>query len=122
FVVAPLAGVPGRWVDDYRNDTMAVGSGLRGCLRGFNTMARFKRLNADRGVSDPATVDAIPVPDVRTVSVPEGSMLGFADSMRLLREWGIAVAPWSLIAGGERVVTPAFSGPYVVKLADVAHR
>lgn len=49
-------------------------------------------------------------------------MLPFAATMELLEAAGIAVAPWHLIQADEKVTTPPFEGPYVVKLADVAHR
>ena len=51
-------------------------------------------------------------------------MLPFADTMALLAEHGIPVAPYVIVPAG--VSVPAgdvpFAGPYVVKLADVAHR
>lgn len=49
-------------------------------------------------------------------------MLPFGDAMRLLEENGIPVAPYQLITGDADVSAPSFAGPYVVKLADVAHR
>lgn len=51
-------------------------------------------------------------------------MLPFGATMALLAEHGIPVAPCHLVAAGADAssVRPLFSGPYVVKLADVAHR
>lgn len=122
FVVSPLAGVPGRWVDEYRSDRVAVGSGLRGCLRGFNTMARFVRRSPDQRVNDPASIEEIPRPDDAPLEVAEGAMLPFATSMQLLVDAGITVAPFAVFDVEDHVTAPSFAGPYVVKLADVAHR
>lgn len=49
-------------------------------------------------------------------------MLPFADTMRLLADFGIPTAPYALLERSDAVVPPAFEGPYVVKLADVGHR
>lgn len=49
-------------------------------------------------------------------------MLPFAAGMELLAAHGIPVAAYHLVPGGAEVTAPAFGGPYVVKLADVAHR
>jgi hypothetical protein len=51
-------------------------------------------------------------------------MLPFADTMSLLAEHRIPVAPFHMVPVDVDAsnVTPPFAGPYVVKLADVAHR
>jgi hypothetical protein len=50
-------------------------------------------------------------------------MLPFADTMRLLAEHGIPVAPYVIVpAGADAPGDIPFPGPYVVKLADVPHR
>jgi succinyl-CoA synthetase beta subunit len=49
-------------------------------------------------------------------------MLPFSASVALLGEHGIPVAPHHLIADGAEITLPEFGAPYVVKLADVAHR
>lgn len=51
-------------------------------------------------------------------------MLPFGATMALLAEHGIPVAPYHLVAAEADAssVRPPFSGPYVAKLADVAHR
>jgi succinyl-CoA synthetase beta subunit len=51
-------------------------------------------------------------------------MLPFAATMDLLAEHGLPVAPYQLVAPEAHAssVRPSFGGPYVVKLADVAHR
>ncbi|MEU9272610.1 acetate--CoA ligase family protein [Streptomyces sp. NPDC048251] len=121
FVVAPLAGVGGSWLDEYRARGVAVGNGLRGCLRGLHTMGAVVRTRRDACVRPASEVPAIPRPRARAIDVAEGRMLPFDATMDLLTEAGIPVAPWHLV-GADGSVTPPFDGPYVVKLADVAHR
>jgi hypothetical protein len=85
-------------------------------------MGAYMRVRRDSRVQDPATVPALPRPAGALQEVPEGAMLGFADTMTLLAAAGIPVAPYALIGSDDSVREPSFSGPYVVKLADVAHR
>jgi succinyl-CoA synthetase beta subunit len=49
-------------------------------------------------------------------------MLPFADTMRLLQDFGIPTAPYLLVDENHTTISPPFEGPYVVKLADVGHR
>jgi acetate---CoA ligase (ADP-forming) len=69
-------------------------------------------------------VPRLPRPAATPVREPEGDLLPFAETMRLLAEHGIPVAPHVIVPAGAD--GPAgeipFAGPYVVKLADVAHR
>jgi len=122
-IIAPLAGNGGWWLDDLRRDYgVAVGNGLRGCLRGLNTMARFVRSRPDARLLDPGTVPAVPRPQAEPVREAAGLMLPFAATMELLSQAGVPVAPYHLLpTGGTREPVP-FGGPYVVKLADVGHR
>lgn len=122
FVIGPLAGLGGRWLDDYRRDDIAVSNGLRGTLRGLSTMSAFMRTRRDARVRPVSEVATLPRPAAEPIQVPEGRMLPFAATMELLRAAGVAVAPWHLVGDGEPVTRPGFDGPYVVKLADVAHR
>jgi acyl-CoA synthetase (NDP forming) len=123
FVIGPLAGVGGSWLDRYRDDEVGVGNGLRGCLRGISTMAAFVRLRADSRVTPASDVAPMAKPDVASIEVPEGRMLPFAATMDLLDAAGIAVAPYHLVPGDASVIgRPPFAGPFVVKLADVGHR
>lgn len=121
FVIAPLAGQGGRWLEKYRADGIAVGNGLRGCLRGLHTMGAFMRLRPGSRVRPPAEIPVLPRPQAGPIAVPEGSMLPFAATMDLLARAGIPTAPYHLIADGA-ATPPPFAGPYVVKLADIAHR
>lgn len=122
FVIAPLAGVGGEWLHDLRSEGIAVGNGLRGCLRGLHTMGAFMRTRPDAAVRSPRDVPAMPRPDTSTIAVAEGRMLPFATTMELLRTVGIPVAPYHLLPEDAPLTPPPFPGPYVVKLADVAHR
>ena len=127
-VVANCSGVPGAWVKEYTRDVLALGRGLRPTLRGMQTLGAFAgyraALAADGVLGTGPGVSALPRPTAAPVREPEGDMLPFADTMRLLADHGIPVAPYVIIpagADGPEGEIP-FAGPYVVKLADVAHR
>lgn len=122
FIIAPLAGQPGTWLERYRADGIAVGNGLRGCLRGLQTMGAFMRIRPGSRVRPATQVPLLSRPSVVPIRVPEGSMLPFAATMDLLAANGIPTAPYHLIPADAEVTVPDFAGPYVVKLADVAHR
>ena len=124
FIVTPLAGHAGPWVDEYRSDhAMAVGNGLRGSFRGLSTMAEFMRHRAGAAVYDPATAAAIVEPVEHWVDSEDATILGFDAAMKLLQSVGVATAPYELYApSDDHTRNPAFEGPYVAKLADVAHR
>ena len=122
-VIANCSGVPGDWIEGYLQGTLVRGRGLRPSLRGLATMGAFVRYRAARRA--PA-VAGPPVdrPASAPIRQPEGLMLPFDATMALLAEHGIPVAPYHLVgpeADAGRV-RPPFAGPYVVKLADVAHR
>ena len=131
-VVANCSGVPGSWAKEYLGDgVLALGRGLRPSLRGLQTLGAFASYRAALAAAAPdavqsagATVPVLPRPTAAPVHEPEGDMLPFAATMALLAEHGIPVAPYVIVpaeasgpAGGIQ-----FAGPYVVKLADVAHR
>jgi acyl-CoA synthetase (NDP forming) len=121
FVLAPLAGIAGTWLEEHRERDVAVGNGLLGCLRGLNTMGRFVRAQRHGHLVSPASaVPALPAPEGTVHEIAEGRMLSFAATMRLLTDAGIPVARWAVFDA--TVTDPGFPGPYVVKLADVAHR
>jgi acetate---CoA ligase (ADP-forming) len=122
FVISPLAGPAGRWTDELRARDVAVGNGLRGALRGFQSMAAFMRSRPTSFVADPGAVPASNPPSAEPLSVAEGRMLPFAEAMSLLAGAGIPVAEYALLKAADDVAVPRFAGPYVVKLADVAHR
>ena len=122
FVIAPLAGQGGKWLERYRAEGIAVGNGLRGCLRGLHTMGTYMRIRPGSRVRPTAEVPALPRPQVVPIGVPEGSMLPFAVAMDILQSSGIPTAPYHLIPVRGELSSPPFAGPYVVKLADVAHR
>lgn len=122
IVIAPLAGNGGQWLDKYREDGIGVGNGLRGCMRGFAAMTQFMRTRTTARVASATEISPITQPSCDFVDVPEGRMLPFAATMELLQSAGIVVADYHLVRPGQSVTAPRFPGPYVVKLADVAHR
>jgi len=127
-VVANCSGVPGEWAKEYTSDVLALGRGLRPTLRGLQTLGAFAgyraALAADGALAAGPGAPALPRPTATPVREPEGDMLPFADTMALLAEHGIPVAPYVIVgAGADRPDGEIpFPGPYVVKLADVAHR
>jgi acetate---CoA ligase (ADP-forming) len=124
FFVSPLAGHAARWVDEYRSEhSIGVGNGLRGSLRGLQTMAAFVRGRSDAAVQDPTSAPAVDEPNDGWLESEGATILGFGTAMGLLQAAGVAVAPFELYDGrADRARPPAFRGPYVAKLADVAHR
>jgi hypothetical protein len=121
-VISPLAGHGGRWLEDLRGDNeVGVGNGLRGSLRGFSTMARFMRSRKDARVIPATDVAEVPRPKSVLVESEIGPILSFRDTMDLLASAGVPTARFHIIPSDESAAVP-FPGPYVVKLADVAHR
>jgi acyl-CoA synthetase (NDP forming) len=122
-IIAPLAGNGGQWLEALsREYGVAIGNGLRGCLRGLNTMASFVRSRPDARIHSPGSVPAVAQPAVAAVASEAGPMLPFGATMDLLAAAGIPVAPYHLVREPADTAGVPFTGPYVVKLADVAHR
>jgi acyl-CoA synthetase (NDP forming) len=121
-IVANCSGTPGDWIEPYLHDGVLVrGRGLRPSLRGLATLgAFFRHRNRPRDAA-PASAP-LPRPAEAPIPQAEGPMLSFAATMKLLSEHGIPVAPFQIVEAGDLGSQPLFEGPYVVKLADVAHR
>lgn len=123
FLLSNCSGALGHWAQQITagSDAVAVGHGTRAALRGLQTMREFSRRRARL---DAAEIEVVSVarPAAGTIATPEGAMLPFAAGMELLRSQGIPVAPYHLVPVDACITAPAFSGPYVVKLADVGHR
>lgn len=102
--------------------SVAIGYGLRGTLRGLQSMGSFVR-DRQRAVAPAPPVPALERPRGPLATSASGdSFLPFADAMALLERYGVPVAAHRTIAGSEAITTPPFDGPYAVKLADVPHR
>ncbi|MDP3950271.1 acetate--CoA ligase family protein [Microbacterium sp.] len=123
FIISNCAASLGAWARELVDAApgVASGHGARGTLRGLQTLGQFVRARAALE-NQPAPSAPIARATVEPISEPEGLMLPFAAGMSLLEENGIPVAPYHLIDGEDEVNVPPFDGPYVVKLADVAHR
>ncbi len=122
FLLSPLAGQAGAWLEEYRQDFgIAVGNGLRGSLRGLQTMSRFMRSRRDAAVNAPDSAPPVERPPGPTVMSDGEQMLTFADSMKLLADAGIPIAPFEVLNPDDDPST-SLAGPLVVKLGDVAHR
>jgi acyl-CoA synthetase (NDP forming) len=121
-VVSPLAGHGGKWLEGLRgDDEVGVGNGLRGSLRGFSTMSRFMRSRKDARVTSALEVLEAARPEAAPIDSEVGPILSFRDTMEMLANAGVPTARFHIIESGESVSVP-FPGPYVVKLADLAHR
>ncbi len=124
FVVANCTGTPGTFVAARATPgTLALGRGLRPSLRGLQTLSAFVRHRTE-AVDEVELVASRDYPGGEAFSLPGGKALSFAGTMELLRESGIPVAPYHLVPTNVEVVSLGvpFPSPYVVKLANVAHR
>jgi acyl-CoA synthetase (NDP forming) len=120
--LSPMAGHGATWLEEIRvPNGVAVGNGLRGTLRGFSTMGKFMRSRADARVGSADEVAPMSIPTATPIQSEVGPILSFVDTMSLLSHAGVPVAKFHVVASGETPDIP-FSGPYVVKLADLAHR
>nr|WP_246497244.1 acetate--CoA ligase family protein [Sphaerisporangium rubeum] len=124
FVVTNCSGAPGRFVlDRLPSGKVAAGRGLRPTLRGLQTLGAFVRHREEAARREDTPVPpSTRRPDVATVAVAEGQMLPFGPTLEMIRAAGVPIAPYHLVAAGDDVTGAPFPGPYVVKLADVAHR
>ncbi|WP_392545464.1 acetate--CoA ligase family protein [Oryzobacter telluris] len=120
LVISPYAGDPGAWVDALRSGSTALGNGLSGSLRGIHSMAGHA-VKVRTPTSPPVAPPTAP-PIAHAAPEPTTGVLPFVDAMALLTEHGIDVAPFHMVAPEDAVIPPAFPGPYVAKLAEVAHR
>lgn len=122
-VIANCSGVPGDWIEGYLRGGLVRGRGLRPSLRGLATMGAFVRHRA-AGRAPAVAGPPLPRPASEPVRQAEGLMLPFGATMAMLAGHGIPVAPYHLVGPQARAaqIQPPFAGPYVVKLADVAHR
>lgn len=121
-VVANCSGVPAPWAKPLAGDVLALGRGLRPSIRGLQALGTFARYRAALGTSPQSA--PLPRPAAAPIRQAEGDMLPFDATMRLLASHGIPVAPYAIIPPEKdaRAAGVPFAGPYVVKLADVAHR
>ena len=124
-VLANIAGPPPPWSSRFESKALALGSGLRPTLRGLQTIGSFVRYrNRQLGRERPQIPEVFDRPQTTTVRTPEGDMLPFDATMRILRRVGIPVADYTLLSGDSDPgrIQIEFAEPYVVKLANVAHR
>ncbi len=112
------------WAAELTAGGLAVSPGLRATVRSFAAMATFARVAARPGRQAPPAPTARTLDPADVVDTPDGQLLSFTAGMRLLRSVGIAVAPFAIVPAGQPVAAAHvdFAAPYVVKLADCAHR
>lgn len=122
-VSANCSGFPGSWVRPLVGEEVALGRGLRPTLRGLHSLGAFVLYRQNmRATCQPEALLARP--SETPIRQPDGTMLSFDATMRLLESSGIPVAPYVVISDAEdlNLIKMPFAGPYAVKLADVAHR
>jgi acetate---CoA ligase (ADP-forming) len=122
-ILANCSGVPAAWVRSLTGDTVACGRGVRGSLRGLQTLGAFVRHREQR--SGVELVNAqVPPPVVEPIGTPEGLLMPFDATFGLLASAGIPMAPYHMVPpeAAATALEPGFSGPYAAKLANVAHR
>ena len=122
-VLANVSGLPPPWLGGLESEHLAYGRGVRGTLRGLHTIGDFVR----RRAYDRSTAQR-PSPIARPSSLTTGSggeeLAGFGETIGLLRTLGFPMADHVLIFEAEDSdgAEIPFAEPFVVKLADVAHR
>ena len=114
----------GAWARELPGRGVAVGRGLRATARGLATMGEFVRRGRSGPRPDVAEVAALARPSGELLTAAGERMLTFEAAMGLLTSAGIPAAPHIAIDAGSdpHQVHPPFAAPYVVKIADVAHR
>jgi acyl-CoA synthetase (NDP forming) len=124
LLTAVEASRPAEWTQRVRDAGVGVGHGLRGTLRGLATMRAVRRARERSAAIPLANAQPIARPTEAAVRVAEGPMLPFAAAMKLLQGVGIPTAPYKIVEANAVVDAEKlpFLGPFVVKLADVAHR
>jgi acyl-CoA synthetase (NDP forming) len=122
-VLANCSGMPGEWTKPLLGDAAAMGRGVRSTIRGLQSLGAFVQYTA-RTRPEELAVAPVGRPAVSTIPTPEGQLLPFDATMAILSEFGIPVAPYLLVPQDHppAAAQPGFPGPYVVKLANVAHR
>jgi acyl-CoA synthetase (NDP forming) len=122
-VICNYADVPGSWAKPFLDGHAAMGRGLRGTLRGLQTMGAFVRHLAEDRAEVPAP-EPLGRPAVAAIDAPEGNLVPFGTTMALLAAAGLPTAPYLIVPAGcdATRVRPGFPSPWVVKLADVGHR
>jgi acyl-CoA synthetase (NDP forming) len=122
LIVSPLEATGiGNWTQEYRNRGLSFCRGLRSTLRAIRAVGE---VTVAPTATRPSPRPAPSTPPPALLDTSAGAMLGFADSMALLRETGVAIAPYVLLRG-DKDDDPAIASlgdRLVVKLADVAHR
>ncbi len=126
LVVTPVeATAIGAWTAKYRESGLTFCRGLRATFRAIRALSEVAAgAPSGRTEGPSAAPAAVPFAAPRLVDSPAGRIVGFADSMAILRRVGVPVAPYLILP--ESVEPDAdvarLGGRLVVKLADVPHR
>jgi acyl-CoA synthetase (NDP forming) len=120
FVVSPVEATSlGPWVDAWRERGLVFTRGLRSLYR---ATAALQTGTSYRVAATKSHVTPVGSPPP-LINTPAGRIVRFADSMRLLSEARLPVAPWCVLGEDDDPSAAVHLGSrLVVKLADVPHR
>jgi acetate---CoA ligase (ADP-forming) len=121
FVVSPVEATSlGPWVDAWRERGLVFTRGLRSLYRATAALETGTSYRPAATMSDITPAGSPPPP---LLSTPAGSIVRFADAMRLLSDAGLPIAPYCVLGERDDPSVAADLGPHLVaKLADVPHR
>jgi acyl-CoA synthetase (NDP forming) len=123
-VIANLSGAPAQWVRELAGEDVAIGTGIPGTLRAIQAMSRHVDAHDEWTARERRQVVELPAP-VDLVPLEGGqSLVRFDAAMCILADRGFTCAGYVLIGDGDDLSATGleFPEPYIVKLADVAHR
>jgi acyl-CoA synthetase (NDP forming) len=114
------------WAADRAEEGISVLRGLEASVRAVKTMRSFMKYREQTEVMR-SNLERLPLrapSEDDIVDSDVGPMLRFDAAMKLLESIGIRVARYQIIDAHASLdsLDVSFSGPYVVKLADVPHR
>jgi acyl-CoA synthetase (NDP forming) len=122
-VLANVSGLPPPWLSGLESEHLAYGRGVRGTLRGLRTIGDFvRRRGYDRSMAE--SPSPVARPSRSTLESGGEELVGFGETMGLLGALGFPVADHVLIFEAEDPddAEILFAEPFVVKLAELAHR
>jgi acyl-CoA synthetase (NDP forming) len=123
MIVTPVeATALGDWTRTYHNRNVMFCRGLRSTYRALDALDRVARAPSAGSGLAPSAAPLLSAPP-SLVDSPVGSIVSFADAMRLVADAGVPVASFVVLDGADdddRI--DALGSHVVVKLADVPHR
>lgn len=122
IVLSNLSGSPAPWAIDLVGPNAVYGRGVRPTLRGLSSLNRFARFMVEYDAEVEREVVSVPAPQPWAISDDSQNMVNFSKAVELVRNHGLPTVDNHVVGGSDTGWVPPFEGPWVVKLADVAHR